>query len=111
MTIQTMNSREIRTNWSDVQRLAESGNTDVIAERNGKPTVALIGYQLYESLKPLIEEFRAAKRADDAMQEWINDPSVATSHQDFWAEMAAEDLVDGPPNESASEPGGGQPNG
>lgn len=90
MSTQMMTSREIRSNWSDVQRLAERGNTDVIAERNGKPTVAMIGYNLYEVIQPLLDEIRAAMHADDLMKEWVRTPSIGIPHDQFWTEIEDE---------------------
>ena len=56
MSVQVMKSEDARTNWRDVLDLTSAGNTDVVIERYGKPTSAVISLSKLERL-PSIGDF------------------------------------------------------
>jgi prevent-host-death family protein len=94
MTVQTFTSDHARSNWRDLLDLAATGETDVVIERHGKPTAALIGFEAYQAMQVLLDELRALQRAERAMQEWLEDPSIGTSYAALRAEMLADGVLE-----------------
>jgi prevent-host-death family protein len=58
MNIRIMNSEQARTNWRTLLDLASQEDTDVVIERHGKPTAAVIGYETYQALQSVLEAMR-----------------------------------------------------
>jgi prevent-host-death family protein len=94
MTVQTFTSDHARSNWRDLLDLAATGETDVVIERHGKPTAALIGFEAYQAMQVLLDELRALQRAERAMQEWLEDPSIGISYAALRAEMLADGVFE-----------------
>jgi prevent-host-death family protein len=84
-----LKSDEARNRWRDVLDEIAAGN-DVVIQRYNKPVAAMIRYEEYLALQEELEEFRLAKRAQAALEEWRRDPSTARS----WEEVEA-DLYNG----------------
>jgi PHD/YefM family antitoxin component YafN of YafNO toxin-antitoxin module len=95
MSVQVMKSEEARINWRDVLDLTSAGNTDVVIERYGKPTSAVISYAHYQVIQSLLDEIRALNLADEAFQLWKENPARARPYADFRQELIDEDLMDG----------------
>ena len=47
MTLKTLSSEEARTNLRDVMDEVMTGESEIVIERHGKPTVAVISYREY----------------------------------------------------------------
>ena len=47
MTLKTLSSEEARTNLRDVMDEVMAGESEIVIERHGKPTVAVISYKEY----------------------------------------------------------------
>lgn len=47
MTLKTLSSEEARTNLRDVMDEVMTGESEIVIERHGKPTVAVISYKEY----------------------------------------------------------------
>ena len=55
MTIGILPREEARTQWRWLLDLAGSENTDVLIERHGKPTAAVIGYASYQKVQSRVK--------------------------------------------------------
>lgn len=60
MNVRIMNSEQARTQWRTLLDLASLEETDVVIERHGKPTAAVIGYETYQALQSVLEAMRTA---------------------------------------------------
>jgi PHD/YefM family antitoxin component YafN of YafNO toxin-antitoxin module len=74
MTIRTIKSDQARSQWRALLDLASQEDVDVVIERHGKPTVAVINYDAYRAVLSALTEVRAAglaqsngKRMADAL--------------------------------------------
>jgi prevent-host-death family protein len=60
MTLHTMSSEQARTQWRTLLDLASQDEVDVVIERHGKATAAVIGYKTYQAIQSTLEEIRAS---------------------------------------------------
>lgn len=95
MTVQVMKSEEARVRWRDVLDLTSTGDTEVVIERYGKPTSAVISYEHYKLIQTLLDEIRSVQRADQALTTWQTAPERARSYTDLRRELIEEGLLDG----------------
>lgn len=51
MTVKTLSSEEARTNLRTVMDEVTTGEAEVVIERHGKPTVAVISYKEYQRIQ------------------------------------------------------------
>jgi PHD/YefM family antitoxin component YafN of YafNO toxin-antitoxin module len=58
MTLRTMSSERARTEWRTLLDLASKGGVDIVIERHGKATAAVISYETYQALQPALNEIR-----------------------------------------------------
>jgi prevent-host-death family protein len=58
MTLRTVSSEQARTEWRTLLDLASEGNVDIVIERHGKATAAVISYETYRALQPTLNEIR-----------------------------------------------------
>ena len=63
MTLRTMSSEQARTQWRILLDLASEGRVDIVIERHGKKTAAVISYDTYQALQPALTEIRAGASA------------------------------------------------
>jgi prevent-host-death family protein len=89
MPSRVLSSDEARTRWRHIMDAATAGE-DVVVERYGKPTVAVIPYADYLELLDQLEDLRATRQARSALAEWRRDPTVARP----WSEVETELLAD-----------------
>jgi prevent-host-death family protein len=94
MSVQVMKSEDARIKWRDVLDLTSAGNIDVVIERYGKPTSAVISYAHYQAIQALLEELRSLQRADEAFLAWQEDPARARAYTEFRQDLINEDLMD-----------------
>ncbi|MFN8441681.1 MAG: type II toxin-antitoxin system Phd/YefM family antitoxin [Caldilineaceae bacterium] len=59
MTLKTLSSEEARTNLRDVLDEVMAGESEVVIERHGKPTVAVISYKEFQRIQKERERRRA----------------------------------------------------
>jgi prevent-host-death family protein len=86
MTVMTWDSRAARENWRMLLDAAMSGHNDVVITRHGRPAVALIACEDYVALQEELDDLRAARRAEEAVAAWRQDPATARP----WTEVEAE---------------------
>jgi PHD/YefM family antitoxin component YafN of YafNO toxin-antitoxin module len=58
MTLRTMSSEQARTEWRTLLDLASEVGVDVVIERHGKATAAIISYETYRAIQPALAELR-----------------------------------------------------
>jgi prevent-host-death family protein len=58
MALRTMSSEQARTEWRTLLDLASKGDVDIVIERHGKKTAAVISYEMYQALRPIMTEIR-----------------------------------------------------
>lgn len=63
MMLRTMSSEQARTEWRTLLDLASQGGVDIVIERHGKATAAVISYETYQALQPLLSEIRPGASA------------------------------------------------
>lgn len=97
MTIMTWDSRTARENWRKLLDAATSGRSDVIITRHGQPAAALIAYDDYQALQEELDDLRAARRAEETVAAWRNDPAIARPWAEVEAELIATGLLDAEP--------------
>ena len=59
MIVKTVRSEEARTHLRDVMDAVITGEAEVVIERHGKPTVAVISYKEYQRIQREREKRRA----------------------------------------------------
>jgi prevent-host-death family protein len=91
MLAKTLNSKTARARWRDLLDLATRGEGDTVIERNGKPVAVVIPFEDYEALLEELDDLRAGRRAQAALEAWEKDPSLGRP----WAEVRAEMIRDG----------------
>ena len=64
MNRQTLNSEQARIQWRNLLDLASRGDTDIIIERHGQPTAAVLGYRQYRLLLNELEHLRTRASAE-----------------------------------------------
>jgi len=69
MNIQKMSSEQARTEWRRLLDLASQGDVDVVIERHGKATAAVISYETYRAMQPMLAEIRAGGRTKQRGQQ------------------------------------------
>ena len=94
MALRVMASREARQRWGHVQDAVASGRDDIVVERHGRPSVVMISYRDFVSIRDELATLRATRRAAEAYSEWREDPSKARPYEEFRAELVAEGLLD-----------------
>lgn len=92
MTTQILNSDDARTRWRDILDAANRGE-DVVIARYGKPTAVVIPIADYEALQEELEDLRAARRAQAALEAWRRDPGRGRPYAEVRAELVAEGLL------------------
>ena len=90
----TVNSREVRRILRDLLDAAHKGDSDTVIERNGRPVAALIPYEDYEALLDELDDLRAGRRAQAAVDAWEKDRSLGRPWEDVKAEMIEDGLLD-----------------
>jgi prevent-host-death family protein len=93
MAYRVFNSEDARTRWRDVLDDAAAG-LDVVIARYGKPMAAVIPIADYEALIEELEDLRAARRAQAALEAWREDPGRARPYTVIREQLAAEGLLD-----------------
>ncbi|MFZ2358531.1 MAG: type II toxin-antitoxin system prevent-host-death family antitoxin [Anaerolineae bacterium] len=92
MPYQVLNSDDARTRWRDILDAANSGQ-DVLIARYGKPTAAVIPIADYEALTEELEDLRAARRAQAALDALRQDASRGRPYAAIREELVAEGLL------------------
>jgi prevent-host-death family protein len=59
MTLRTVSSEQARVEWRTILDLASQGEVDIVIERHGKATAAVISYEMYQALQPVLSEIRS----------------------------------------------------
>jgi len=95
MLVKTVSSEEARTHLRDVMDEVTAGKAEIVIERHGKPTVAVISYKEYQRLQN--------ERAQQASHQRKGEYAVAANHTsattgpyaDYWNQFigAAADEV------------------
>jgi prevent-host-death family protein len=93
MTVKVYSSDQARAKWRDVLDTAVAGQ-DIIIERYGKPTVAVIAYEDFAEFNEILQDLRDAREAQQILAEWRRDPGIARPWEEFEAELIAEGLLD-----------------
>ena len=60
----TISSEQARTEWRILLDLASQGGVDIVIERHGKATAAVISYEMYQALQPALAKLRAGASAE-----------------------------------------------
>ncbi len=92
MTIQTYDSQDARKRWRDILDAASAGE-DIVIERYGKPTAAVIPFADFQALLDELDDLRTARRAQAAVKEWEQNPSTGKTLEEFEAELRDEGLL------------------
>ena len=71
MAPRTMSSEQARTEWRTLLDLASQGGVDIVIERHGKATAAVISYEMYQALKPALADLRAGASAQRRGQQMV----------------------------------------
>ena len=69
MTLRRMSSEQARTEWRRLLDLASQGSVDIVIERHGKATAAVISYETYQALQPALTEIRTGTSAQQRGQQ------------------------------------------
>lgn len=93
MVLRVLNSDDARTRWRDILDAASAG-LDVVIARYGKPMAAVIPIADYEALMEELEDLRAARRAQAALEAWREDASRGRPYAVIREELAAEGLLE-----------------
>ena len=91
MTLTTIGSREARQKWRDLLDAVYAGDSDIVIERNGKPTAVLIPYEDYLALVEALDDLRAARRVAEAQK--ISEQR-GRSYDDIREELKRKGLLD-----------------
>ena len=94
MPVMVWDSNRARKQWRDILDTTASGDVDVVVERYGKPTVAVIAYDDYMAIQDYLDDLRAGRRAAEAYAAWKADPSRGRPFEEVEAELIAEGLLD-----------------
>jgi PHD/YefM family antitoxin component YafN of YafNO toxin-antitoxin module len=65
MTLQTISSEQARTQWRTLLDLASREDVDIVIERHGKATAAVISYETYQAIRPALARMRAQASAKE----------------------------------------------
>jgi len=91
---QVMKIRDARAKLRDVLDAAQSGQTDTIIERNGKPVAVVIPHADYLALKEELQDLRDARLALPELEAWRADPTLGRTYADIRAELVKDGLLD-----------------
>lgn len=69
MTLRIMSSEQARTEWRTLLDLASQGEVDIVIERHGKATAAVISYETYQALQPALSQIRTGASAQQRGQQ------------------------------------------
>ena len=58
MPVRTMSSEQARTQWRTLLDLASQSGVDIVIERHGVATAAIISYETYQAIQPALAEMR-----------------------------------------------------
>lgn len=94
MNTTIISSREARAKWRDILDDVNSGLTDVVVERYGKPVAAIISYEDFAAILDELEDLRDGRLAMAELEAWRKDPSIAEPWEDVKVEMIADGLLD-----------------
>ena len=94
MLAKIMNSKAARASWRALLDLAYRGEGDTVIERNGRPVAALIPFEDYEALQDELDDLRAGRRAQAALEAWEKDRSLGQPYEEVRAEMVRDGLLD-----------------
>ena len=86
----TLPSDKARAKWRDVLDSAGRGE-DIVVERYGKPTVAIIAYDDYLAIQETLADMRDARAAQRVFEEWQDDPASARPWSDVKADLLPND--------------------
>lgn len=86
----TLPSDKARANWRDVLDSAGRGE-DIVVERYGKPTVAIIAYDDYVAILDALADMRDAREAQQLLDEWPADRATARPWSNLKADLLAGD--------------------
>ena len=92
MATQVLDSNTARAQWREILDAARAGSDTVIA-RYGKPTAAVIPIADYDALRAVLEELRAARRAQVALDAWREEPDRGRPYDEVRAELLAEGFL------------------
>lgn len=93
MAYQILSSEDARTRWRDILDAAGTGQ-DVVIARYGKPMAAVIPIADYDALLEELEDLRAARRAQAALDAWQEDRNRGRPYAAVREELVAEGLID-----------------
>jgi prevent-host-death family protein len=86
----TLPSDRVRANWRDVLDSAGRGE-DIVVERYGKPTVAIIAYEDYVAIMETLADMRDAREAQKVLDQWRVDRESARPWSELKSELLAGD--------------------
>ena len=93
MAVETLDSKDVRSQWRTILDATASGRQDTVITRYGKPVATLIDYDDWLAVQEELDDIRAGRRALAAVEEWERDPSVAIPFDDFKKELIADGLL------------------
>lgn len=93
MPYQLFNSDDARTHWRDILDAANAG-VDVVIARYGKPMAAVISMADYEAIIEELEDWRAGRRAQAALEDWRAEPGRGRPYSAVRAELIASGQLD-----------------
>jgi prevent-host-death family protein len=89
MPIQTLDSNDARLRWRSLLDAARAGE-DTVIERYGEPTAAVIPFEDYAAIQEILDDLRAARRAEAVLAEYQADPTTARPWREVMAELEEE---------------------
>jgi prevent-host-death family protein len=89
-----MDSNEARSQWRGILDATSAGEKDIVITRYGKPVAVLIDYADWLAAQEILDDLRAARRADAAFEEYLQNPDSAKPWEEFEAELIAEGRFD-----------------
>jgi prevent-host-death family protein len=92
MAYQVLNSEDARTRWRDILDAAGKGE-DIVIARYGKPMAAVIPIADYHALLEELEDLRAARRAQVALEAWREDRGRGRPYTAVREELVADELL------------------
>lgn len=87
MIVETINSREARSNFRDILDKVLAGAADIVIERSGRPVAVMIPVEDYEALQDEIDDLRAARRAAATYEAWLRNPSIGRPYNEVRKEI------------------------
>ncbi len=93
MLAKIMNSKAARAKWRDLLDLANKGEGDTVIERNGRPVAAVIPFEDYQALQDELDDLRAGRRAQAALDAWESERSLGRPYAEVRAELVRDGLL------------------